>query len=98
MEKTERVSSWWRRILKLMVNASVGSPGRQNPPTAQPMLMVFALGVQPPRVRWWDHSQLPVEPAVVEPIDIVQGGVLYVIQASPGTPVTDQFRLVEPVE
>ena len=35
---------------------------------------------------------------VVEPIDVVQGGVLDIIQSAPGALVTDQLRLVQAVE
>ena len=38
------------------------------------------------------------EPAVVEPVDVLQGGVLDVVEAPPGATVADQLGLVQAVE
>lgn len=46
----------------------------------------------------WEHPKLSVQAPVIEPVDIVQGGVLDVIEPLPGAMMTDQFGLVEPSE
>jgi hypothetical protein len=43
-------------------------------------------------------GDLAVEPAVVEPVDIAQGGELDVVEAAPGVEPVDELPLVEPVE
>src|SRR6266516_2059088 len=49
-------------------------------------------------LRGWDHAQLAVQAAVVEPVDVFQGGVLHVLQSPPGAAVADQLGLVQAVE
>jgi hypothetical protein len=49
-------------------------------------------------LRRRDHPELTVQAAVVEPVDVVEGGVLDVLKPSPRTLVSDQLRLVEPIE
>jgi hypothetical protein len=44
----------------------------------------------------WNHAQLPMEPAAVEPVDVVQGGALDVIETTPGA--ADQFSLIQDVQ
>ncbi len=44
-------------------------------------------------LRRWDHPQLAVQAAVVEPVDVVHRGVLDVVQAAPGAAVSDQLAL-----
>jgi hypothetical protein len=44
------------------------------------------------------HAELAVEPALVEPVDESEGGVLDVFQAAPRAATVDQLGLVEPVE
>ncbi len=44
------------------------------------------------------HPELPVEPLVVKPIDVGQGGVLDVVQPLPGPLMPDQLGLVQAVE
>jgi hypothetical protein len=45
-----------------------------------------------------DHPELPVELAVVEPVDVLQGGELHVVQPLPRPLVADQLGLGEAVE
>ena len=45
-----------------------------------------------------NHAQLAVEPELVEPVEVLQGGVLHVFQTTPGTVFADQLGLVETVE
>src|SRR5665213_2436958 len=45
-----------------------------------------------------DHAELAVEPAAIEPVDVLQGGVLNIVEAAPRAPVPDEFGLVEAVE
>jgi len=45
-----------------------------------------------------DHADLPVEPSLVEPVYVLEGGVLDVLEPPPGSLVANQLRLVEPVE
>ena len=49
-------------------------------------------------LRGGDHAELAVQAAVVEPVDVLQGGVFDVVQAAPGAAVPDQLGLVQPVE
>jgi len=44
----------------------------------------------------WDMPDGLQEPAVVEPVDPLQGGVLDLVQALPGATPTDQLGLVQP--
>lgn len=44
-----------------------------------------------------NHAKLPVEPAVVEPVDVRQRGELHVVQPLPRPLVADQLGLVEAV-
>jgi hypothetical protein len=44
---------------------------------------------------WWEMADGPQEPAVVEPVDPLQGGVLDLIQALPGATPADQLGLVQ---
>ena len=34
---------------------------------------------------WRDHADLPVEPSPVEPVHVLEGGVLDVVESSPGS-------------
>ena len=45
---------------------------------------------------WRDVPDRLQEPAVVEPVDPLQGGVLDLIQALPGATPPDQLGLVQP--
>ena len=45
-----------------------------------------------------DHADLPVEPSLVEPVHVLEGGVLDVVESSSGPMVANHLRLVEPVE
>src|SRR5260370_37271401 len=45
-----------------------------------------------------DHADLPVEPSLVEPVDVLEGRVLDVVESPPGSVVANHLRLVEPVE
>ena len=44
----------------------------------------------------WDVADGLQEPAVVEPVDPLQGGVLDLVQALPGATPADQLGLVQP--
>ena len=46
----------------------------------------------------WEHAQLAMEAAVIEPVDVLQRGVLHVVEAAPGAGVADQLGLVQAVE
>ena len=43
-------------------------------------------------------GDLSMEPPVVEPVDVAEGGELDVVKSLPWTPGIDQFPLVEAVE
>src|SRR5690625_640099 len=45
-----------------------------------------------------DHADLAVEPSVIEPVDVLRGRDLEVVDVLPGPAVADQFGLVERVE
>ena len=45
---------------------------------------------------WWEMADGLQEPAVVEPVDPLQGGVLDLIKTLPGAAPADQFGLVQP--
>ncbi len=45
-----------------------------------------------------DHADLPVEPALVEPVHVLKGSVLDVVESPPGSVVANHLRFVEPVE
>ena len=45
---------------------------------------------------WWEMADGLQEPAVVEPVDPLQGGVLDLVQAPPGAALADQLSLVQP--
>jgi len=45
-----------------------------------------------------DHADLPMEPSLVEPVHVLEGGVLDVVEAPPGAVVANHLRLVESVE
>ena len=45
-----------------------------------------------------DHAQLAVQAAMVEPVDVLQRGVLHIIEAPPGASMPDQLGLVQAVE
>jgi hypothetical protein len=45
---------------------------------------------------WWDIANGLQEPAVVEPVDPLQGGVLDLVQALPEATPADELGLVEP--
>src|SRR5664279_1014038 len=42
---------------------------------------------------WWDEPDLPVEPAEVEPVDVLGDRDLEVVDALPRSAVADQFGL-----
>jgi hypothetical protein len=44
----------------------------------------------------WDVADRFQEPAVVEPVDPLQGGVLDLLEALPGAAAADQLGLVQP--
>ena len=44
---------------------------------------------------WWDVPDWFEKPAVVEPVDVFEGGVLDVVEVPPWSLVADQFSLVE---
>ena len=44
------------------------------------------------------HAQLSVEPTLVEPVEVFQGGELHVLQSAPRTVFANQLGLVETVE
>jgi len=47
----------------------------------------------------WDHPQFAVQPAVVEPVDVVHRRVLDDVEARPGlAAVADQFGFVQPLK
>ncbi len=46
----------------------------------------------------WDHPQLAVQAAVVEPVDVLEGGVLDVVEAPPEAAVADRLGRVQAVE
>jgi hypothetical protein len=50
------------------------------------------------KLRRWDIADWLQEPAVVEPVDPLQGGVLDLVEALPGATAADQFGLVQPNE
>jgi len=39
-----------------------------------------------------------MQPSVVEPVDVLQGGQFEIVEATPRPTGTDEFGLVEPVE
>src|SRR3954451_24661930 len=43
----------------------------------------------------WDVADGAVQPAVVEPVDVLQGGQFDVVEAAPGAAAADEFGLVE---
>ena len=45
---------------------------------------------------WWEMADGLQEPAVVEPVDPLQGGVLDLVQAPPRATPADQLGLVQP--
>src|SRR5713226_6391175 len=45
-----------------------------------------------------DHADLPVEPSLGEPVHVLEGGVLDVVESPPGSVVANHLRLVESVE
>jgi hypothetical protein len=47
---------------------------------------------------WRDHAELAMEPAAVEPVNVLQGGVLDILKTGPRTTVADQLGLIESVE
>jgi hypothetical protein len=56
-----------------------------------PVEVVFVLGR-------WDQADLAVQPSVVEPVDVLGGGDLQVVDALPGALVADQLGLEQRVE
>ena len=46
----------------------------------------------------WDESNLAVQASVVEPVDVLRGGDLEVVDVSPGSAVADEFGLEQRVE
>ena len=46
----------------------------------------------------WDHADLVVETSVVEPVDVLGGRDLKLVDARPGAVVTDQLGLEQRVE
>ena len=49
-------------------------------------------------LRGRNHPELPVELAVVEPVDVRQGGERHIVEPLPRPLVADQLGLVEAVE
>src|SRR2546423_383682 len=47
---------------------------------------------------WWAHAELAVQAPMVEPVDVLQGGVFHVVEPAPGPAVADQLGLVQTVE
>lgn len=45
-----------------------------------------------------DHPNLSMQAPVVEPVDVVEGGLVDVVEAAPGTVLVDELRLVVSVE
>src|SRR5581483_9605318 len=43
-------------------------------------------------LRWWEHADLAVEPALAEPVHVFQGCKLHVPEPAPGTTVPDRRR------
>jgi hypothetical protein len=41
----------------------------------------------------WDHADLAVESAVVEPVDVLEGGELEVVEAARGALTADELGL-----
>jgi len=37
----------------------------------------------------WNHAQLPVEPALVEPVDVVEGGMFHILEPVPRAILAD---------
>ena len=46
-------------------------------------------------VCWWYVSDGFEEPAVVEPVHILGGGVLDLVEVAPWSPLSDEFCLVQ---
>ena len=44
---------------------------------------------------WWDVSDWFEKPAVVEPVHVLEGGVLDMVEVPPWSFVSDQFGLVQ---
>jgi hypothetical protein len=44
----------------------------------------------------WDVADLTVEAAVVEPVDVAQGGELQLVEGAPGPVASDELGLVQP--
>jgi len=49
-------------------------------------------------LRRREHANLAVEAAVVEEVDVVEGGELHIVQPGPGAVLVDEFGLEEAVE
>ena len=45
---------------------------------------------------WRDMPDLAMQAPVVEPVDVLEGGDLDVVDRTPGAAAVDQLRLVEP--
>src|SRR5829696_4556338 len=46
----------------------------------------------------WAHAELAVQALIVEPVDVLQGGIFDVFEPAPGTAVADQLGFVQTVE
>ena len=47
-------------------------------------------------LRGWDEADLAVQSSVVEPVDVLEGGELDVVEAPPRSSTADELGLVEP--
>jgi hypothetical protein len=52
--------------------------------------LTVVVGLEP---VWWDAAEFAERASVVEPVDPFQGGEFEVFEASPGSPVADEFGL-----
>jgi hypothetical protein len=50
------------------------------------------------KFSWGDEPEVAVEPSLVEPVNVLQGGVLHVFKPTPGAVLANQLSLVETVE
>ena len=45
---------------------------------------------------WWEVTDLAVQPVVVEPVDVAQGGEFDLVKGAPGSEAADQLGLEQP--
>lgn len=57
-------------------------------------LVTIVVGLE---LRWGNHADLSVRSPMIEPINILEGGVFDVVEPAPGPVLADLLRLVEPV-